>query len=184
MKTYTITQLARKFGLARSTLLYYDRLDILRPTERSEAGYRLYSEQQCERLQQICAYREMGIPLKVIAGMLGKNAGAAPQLLQRRLLEITEAIRRLRVQQQMVASLLAGTPQEVERALCDRRVLVDMFLRCGITQETMAEFHKQFEQSAPEAHRDFLSMLGFAPDEITRLRQSCMDNKPQRGRKN
>lgn len=39
----TVGVLARRFGLARSTLLYYDRLGLLRPSSRSRAGYRSYS---------------------------------------------------------------------------------------------------------------------------------------------
>ena len=38
----TVGRLARRFGLARSTLLYYDRIGVLRPSARSAAGYRLY----------------------------------------------------------------------------------------------------------------------------------------------
>jgi len=38
---FLITELARKHGLSRSTLLYYDRIGLLTPSGRSEAGYRL-----------------------------------------------------------------------------------------------------------------------------------------------
>ena len=37
----TISQAAKKFKLSRSTLLYYDRIGLLRPTERTAAGYRI-----------------------------------------------------------------------------------------------------------------------------------------------
>lgn len=40
---YHISQLAQQFGLSRSTLLYYDRIGLLSPSARSEAGYRQYS---------------------------------------------------------------------------------------------------------------------------------------------
>ena len=49
MKTYSISQIARTCGLSRSTLLYYDRLGLLRPG-RTASGYRIYRERDLERL--------------------------------------------------------------------------------------------------------------------------------------
>jgi hypothetical protein len=39
----TIGRLAERFGLSRSTLLYYDSIELLSPSARSDANYRLYS---------------------------------------------------------------------------------------------------------------------------------------------
>jgi hypothetical protein len=50
----TIGQLARKHGLSRSTLLYYDRIGLLSPTSRSAAGYRRYGPTEVDRLTRIC----------------------------------------------------------------------------------------------------------------------------------
>jgi DNA-binding transcriptional MerR regulator len=44
MKTYSISKLARAFGLSRSTLLYYDRIGLLAASGRTGSGYRCYSE--------------------------------------------------------------------------------------------------------------------------------------------
>ena len=60
----TISALAKAAGLSRSTLLYYDRLGLLKPSGRSRTGYRQYSPSDRERLALICPYRQMGIPLK------------------------------------------------------------------------------------------------------------------------
>ncbi|GAA4649850.1 hypothetical protein GCM10023116_21310 [Kistimonas scapharcae] len=40
----TVTQLARKYDISRTTLLYYERVGLLRPRQRSENGYRWYGE--------------------------------------------------------------------------------------------------------------------------------------------
>ncbi len=61
---YTIRKLAAEFGLSRSTLLYYDSIGLLKPSSRSESGYRQYSEGDNKQLRQICTYRQMGLQLK------------------------------------------------------------------------------------------------------------------------
>src|SRR6185369_4451961 len=44
MKTYSISKLARTCDLSRSTLLYYDRLGLLKPSGRTASGYRYYTD--------------------------------------------------------------------------------------------------------------------------------------------
>ena len=62
----TVGHLARRFELSRSTLLYYDSIGLLKPSGRSKSRYRLYSEDDCRRLQAICRYREAGLALDEI----------------------------------------------------------------------------------------------------------------------
>jgi DNA-binding transcriptional MerR regulator len=68
---YTIGRIARIFGLSRSTLLYYDSIGLLTPTGRSDAGYRLYSEDDRKRLERINDY------------LVTPDEGITPILLQR-----------------------------------------------------------------------------------------------------
>lgn len=174
MKTHTITQLAKEFGLSRSTLLYYDSIGLLTPTERTAAGYRLYSDNMVARLQKICDYREAGVPLKEIAGLL-KTDQNAPQLLRKRLDEVNATIRQLRLQQQLIITMLSGGHSVSGKALCDRKILTEALRSAGLSEETMRTFHRQFERNAPDAHHDFLSILGFSQEEIVTLRQFCRD---------
>jgi DNA-binding transcriptional MerR regulator len=60
---YSIGKLCKASGLSRSTLLYYDSLGLLSPTQRTASNYRCYSEEDMARLEQICIYREAGVPL-------------------------------------------------------------------------------------------------------------------------
>ena len=55
--------LARRHGLSRATLLYYDRIGLLKPSARRTNGYRHYAPRDDERLRQICLYRQTGLPL-------------------------------------------------------------------------------------------------------------------------
>jgi DNA-binding transcriptional MerR regulator len=69
-ETFTVGELAARFGLTVRTLHHYDEMGLLRPSERSMAGYRLYSERDLVRLQQIVVYRRLEMPLDEIRELL------------------------------------------------------------------------------------------------------------------
>ena len=71
---WTVHEVSRRTGVTIRTLQYYDRIGLLRPAERTEAGYRLYDEEALERLQQILLFREMEFPLKEIDRILKSPA--------------------------------------------------------------------------------------------------------------
>src|SRR5690242_13681995 len=68
---YTVGDVSRLAGISVRTLHHYDEIDLVKPSSRSEAGYRLYTPRDLERLQQVLFYRELGFPLEEIARMLG-----------------------------------------------------------------------------------------------------------------
>ncbi len=53
----SIGEIAKQYGLSRSTLLYYDAIGLLRPSGRSESNYRRYTGEDSRRLRLICMYR-------------------------------------------------------------------------------------------------------------------------------
>ncbi|MDO4537570.1 MAG: MerR family transcriptional regulator [Coriobacteriales bacterium] len=63
----TVGQVSELAGVSIRALQHYDRIGLLVPSGRSVAGYRLYNEEDLERLQQILLYRELEFPLKEIA---------------------------------------------------------------------------------------------------------------------
>lgn len=63
---YTIQQLASLAGISTRTLRYYDSIGLLAPAKTSDAGYRLYTAAEVNRLQQILFYRELELPLAEI----------------------------------------------------------------------------------------------------------------------
>jgi len=67
---YQIHELAAKAGITVRTLHHYDRIGLLHPSRHSPAGYRLYDDDAALRLQQILFYRELGLPLADIGGLL------------------------------------------------------------------------------------------------------------------
>ena len=75
---YTVGELAKRAGLTVRTLHHYEELGLLRPSGRSEAGYRRYGEADVLRLHRVLALRDAGLSLKEIAPLLD---GEAPQPL-------------------------------------------------------------------------------------------------------
>ncbi|MFD9908373.1 MerR family transcriptional regulator [Streptomyces sp. NPDC059063] len=83
--SYTVGQVAGFAGVTVRTLHHYDRAGLLTPSERSSGGYRLYSDADLARLQQILFYRELGFALDEIAEILAEpGADALDQLRARR----------------------------------------------------------------------------------------------------
>lgn len=66
----TVREVSRLTGVSVRTLHYYDEIGLLRPSQVTEAGYRLYDDTALERLQQILLFRELEFPLKDIKTIL------------------------------------------------------------------------------------------------------------------
>lgn len=60
---YTVQKLGRLAGVSTRTLRYYDQIGILKPARVNSSGYRIYGQEQVDRLQQILFYRELGVSL-------------------------------------------------------------------------------------------------------------------------
>jgi len=70
MKQYTVKQLAKLSGVTVRALHHYDEIGLLKPSHRTDAGYRLYEEKDLMRLQQILIYREMDFALEDVKQIL------------------------------------------------------------------------------------------------------------------
>ena len=101
IRTYTIGALGELFALSRSTLLYYDSIGLLKPSGRTAAGYRLYSEEDRGRLERIVAFRSLGLPLESIGAYLDASETGPSAMLLRRIFQISAEIEGLREQQRL-----------------------------------------------------------------------------------
>ena len=79
----TVGQVAEQFGVTVRTLHHYDEIGLLVPSERTSAGYRLYSEQDIARLQQVVVYRRLGFALEEIALLLDDPSADVREHLRR-----------------------------------------------------------------------------------------------------
>ena len=96
---YRVSDFAEKAGVTVRTLHHYDRIGLLKPSGRTEAGYRLYGERDFSRLQQIVTLKFIGLPLKEIKALIDQN-----QL---------DMVATLRLQRE----LLSGKRRQVEAAM-------------------------------------------------------------------
>jgi DNA-binding transcriptional MerR regulator len=67
---FTVSDVARMASVSVRTLHHYDEIALLKPTARSRAGYRLYSESDLRRLHEILLFRELGFTLDAIRQIL------------------------------------------------------------------------------------------------------------------
>jgi MerR family transcriptional regulator, thiopeptide resistance regulator len=196
----TIGQLASRSGLSRATLLYYDRLGLLRPQGRSGGNYRLYAARDAARLDQICIYRGMGIPLKQIVRMLDQTveAGHTQDILRHRLAVLDRQIDSLHDQQRQILRLLERLPsrkpslhggksvrsararptdagksdtRNKESAVINKRRWVEIMTAAGFDEQDQQNWHRQFEKMEPEVHQEFLESLGIDAGEIAKIRE-------------
>jgi DNA-binding transcriptional MerR regulator len=64
---FTVGELAKLTGVTVRTLHHYDELGLVRPSQRTAAGYRLYDDADVLRLHEVLLFRELGLPLDEIA---------------------------------------------------------------------------------------------------------------------
>ena len=80
----TVGQVASELGVTVRTLHHYDEIGLLRPSERSLAGYRLYTDADLSRLRQIVGYRRLGFDLDGVASVLESDADPLSHLRRQR----------------------------------------------------------------------------------------------------
>ncbi|WP_370224358.1 MerR family transcriptional regulator [Cytobacillus sp.] len=79
---YTVQKLAQLAGVSSRTLRYYDEIGILKPARTNSSGYRIYGQQEVDRLQQILFYRELGVSLEQIKEIITAPAFDAADALK------------------------------------------------------------------------------------------------------
>jgi len=130
---WTVGEVAELAHVTVRTLHHYDEIGLLQPADRAANGYRLYSRDDLERLQQILLYRELGFALDAIERILDRP------ILDRRVA--------LRAQRDLLVEKKERT-QAVIRTL--DRTLESMDGRVTMTTEEMFEGFEAFEDAPPD----------------------------------
>lgn len=94
-KLYQANEFATRAGITVRALHHYDRLALLKPTTRSDAGYRLYSDRDFARLQQIVTLKFLGFSLTQIQRILDRRSFDLAQELRAQRSIIAEKRRQL-----------------------------------------------------------------------------------------
>jgi DNA-binding transcriptional MerR regulator len=88
-----VGELARSTGLTVRTLHHYDEIGLLKPSGRSESGYRLYGEDDVARLHAIQALRHLGLPLAEIGPLLDGREAAPQRVIEQQMHALDNQIR-------------------------------------------------------------------------------------------
>ena len=167
----SVSQIARRFGLSRTTILYYESCGLLKPGHRTSANYRLYGDKEARVLEQICLYRSVGLSVSSIRAMLANPETDVAALLRRRLQELDSEIGRLREHQRVILRLLQTRNILRRTKNMTKDKWVSIMKSAGFSEDDMHRWHREFEKAAPEDHNEFLAYLHIPAAEIQSIRE-------------
>ena len=129
-RLWRVGELAEATGVTVRALHHYDELGLLVPSERSAAGYRLYSPSDVERLYRIVALRRLGFGLEQIASLLEEGGPDLRETVRRHLERVEQQIAASRRLRHSLTRML----DELERS---GEASIDQLINA--TEETMIE---------------------------------------------
>lgn len=122
-----VGQVASRSGLTVRTLHHYDSIGLLKPSARSDAGYRLYGRDDIARLHQIQALRRLGLALAEIGTMLASPDLPFATIVERQIdmldQQIDQATTLRRRLQQLRGQLAEGRQPELADLLTNLELM-------------------------------------------------------------
>jgi DNA-binding transcriptional MerR regulator len=167
----TVTGIARRCGLSRTAVLYYESEGLLRPASRTASGYRRYGEAELLRLEQIRAFRHAGLSVGDIRVLLDQSGGPAAEVLERRFQALEFEIELLRGHQRAIARLLRRAGDLEQDEMITKEKWIEIMRAAGFDHAAMNRWHTEFERLAPQEHQEFLEYLHIPDAEIGLIRQ-------------
>ena len=144
----TVKEVSELTGLSARTLHYYDEIGLFPPSEKSEAGYRLYDDKALKTLQQILFFREFDIPLKEI-----KTVMENPSLDRNRILRLQREM--LVEKKERMERLIASVDDALKG---DNRMDFTVFTKTEIEKMFQLMFDSMTEEMRQTAIGDFGSV--------------------------
>lgn len=140
--TYTINKIAGLAGITLKTLRHYDKLGLLVPSGRSDAGYRLYSDEDVEKLQQILFFRELDFPLVRIKEIMDNPDYDRQRALEMQIEFLEERAKRYR-------SLSTLAKKTLKKLKGDEKMKNDEMFE-GFDYDKIVEHEKKYEAEVKE----------------------------------
>ena len=168
MKTsWKVGELASLTGLTVRTLHHYDEIGILKPSEYSSSGHRLYLEEDIIRLQQILSLKQLGFSLEEIKDCLQNPDFSPTKAIKSHVDKLNEQIEL----QQQLTRLLKGIFAHLQ---AEEKVDVDNLIK---TIEVTKMSEELFNQYYTKEQRQYLDeraqVLG--EEEIERVQNDWQD---------
>ncbi|GIP18608.1 MerR family transcriptional regulator [Paenibacillus montaniterrae] len=139
-KTLKIGVVAKKTGLTVRTLHHYDQIGLLKPSDETESGHRLYTDSDIVRLHQIVTLKQLGFTLEEIKDMMNNSDYNPKEMLNLQLSRLNEHINQLvelRNRLQDIIGLL-----DVGGAVSSERFLMTIQMMKMIESPYFSEKHK------------------------------------------
>lgn len=113
MSNYTTGEAAKRCGVSVRTIQYYDTRGVVSPSQLTEGGRRLYSEENLRALQTVCFLRSLGLGLEAICQLMGDDNAqeVVSLLLEQRAAELRQELEERRQQLEALNQLRAAGRQ-------------------------------------------------------------------------
>lgn len=159
---WTVGEVADLTRVSVRTLHHYDAVGLLRPSERSEAGYRLYTAPDLRRLHRILTLRDLGFALADITSLLDADEAGQRRALEMQAALLREQLAATRRRLRAVTSLLQ---EDKTMNTQDIKTLFDNFDHSQYEAETKERWGdtEAYRQSAER-------MKGYGPAETERMK--------------
>jgi DNA-binding transcriptional MerR regulator len=145
IRQYRVKAFAELTKVTIRTLHHYDHIGLLRPSRRTESGYRLYTDRDLVRLQQIVTLKFMGFSLENIKEVLARPQFAVKKALRIQVAAVREEIERLR----KAARALEQVADVLEKEnRIDWKKLIRSMEVIQMSEETKKEWTKKFFSEA------------------------------------
>ncbi len=160
----TVKDVSEITGVSIRTLRYYDEIGLLKPTELTEAGYRLYDNKALEKLQEIMFFRELEIPLADIKEMMENPDYDREQALSAQKTLLEHKRNRLNGIIELIADVTKGVNTMSFEAFNNEDVqkIIDHTLSCMSKESIDMQVE---EYGSMEKFREHLSS-GFANEQV------------------
>lgn len=173
---YTVQKLAKLAGVSTRTLRYYDEIGILKPARINSSGYRIYGQNEVNRLQQILFYRELGVNLTDIKQIMTNPAFDESKALK-------EHREQLLDERKQIDLLIAN----VEKTIAQKEGRVSMSDQEkfeGFKKKALEENEKNYgneirdkygNETVKQSNEKFMNMSKEDHEAVTRLSEQLME---------
>jgi len=138
-----VGEVSRKLGMNPQTIYFYERIGLIPPPHRTEAGYRLFTQEDIDRLIFINHTKAMGLSLDDIREILTAKENKSPtcqtvyDCLQRKAKAIEETIQQLQILRDELLPLINHCQRNIDCQDC-----TDPDESCAVEEDPRYEFHR------------------------------------------
>ncbi len=160
---YSVSETAEKTGVARSTLLYYERLGIIKPSRNPRNGYRQYSNEDLGRLTLLRQLKRAGLTLKESRRCI--DGELDPSLIEKRMLHLDREVREMQMAREVLHTLFARATGGLMKTEGNGKMV--------------NQWHADFEKHSADSHSRWLRQLGFSEKDALYIRwasRNMVDN--------